>query len=330
MATSTRPGLTQTGTVAPRWFEKIRRRWASGTFLRAFAVIVIAELLTMLLAWWLLNMNANRWIQQRVSDAVRVSKAAANANDWSQLDQIQASKDSALFRKYQNRLIDLNAKYFPHLAGSVFLVKIDNGEEYQVAAADTIPWDDDDKANQWEIEAYRKHETTFAPSPIVDNVGTYLGAYTPVINKGQVIGLVAAEIDEAPLTDFQAIVTKSFWYSIIPAVIVSMVVAAILASMFVEPTDVLREIEETAQARREQSPVDEQNDVWHRLSPSEKEIAELLRQGLERTKDLAQARTVSPETIKKQLASIKDKTGWSKQQLAMQAAARRSASAPTA
>ena len=305
----------------------MRRRWASGTFLRAFAVIVLAELLTMLVAWWLLDINANRWIQQRVLETVRLSKSAAAAADWSKLDQIKAQEDSPLFEKYEDQLSKLNQKYFPRLAGSIFLVKIKDGEEYQVAAADPIAWDDDDKANQWELEAYRTGETTFAPSPIIDNTGTYLGAYTPVIKKGRVIGLVGAEIDEAPMSDFYAIIARSFWYSIIPAVIVSVIVAAILASMFVEPTDVLREIEETAQAQRDQSPAEEQADPWHRLTPKQKEIAELLRQGYERTKDIAEVLSVSPETVKRHLANIKDATGWSKQQLAMQAAARRSASA---
>ena len=155
-----------------------------------------------------------------------------------------------------------------------------------------------------------------------------MAGYVPIVRVGHLLGLVAAEFDEASPADFHAIVRTSFLKSVVPAILISLVIAFVLASMFVRPKDVFREIEETAESQRARTPDEEKADPWHQLTPREIEIAELLGQGTWSHKDLAQALSVGEETIKTHLKNIKVKTGWSKHDLAMQALARRTAFAP--
>lgn len=277
----------------------------------------------------MLDVNATRWIQQKGAQAARLSQIAASSYDWSHIEQIKKDEDSPLFERYQQRLGDLSHLYFSRNEGAFYIAVVKNGEEYDIAAKDPTAWDNEGKSNQWEVDAYARRKTTFSPRPIVDDTGTYLAGYTPIIQNGHVIGLIGAEYDEAPTTDFREIIRSTFWLSIVPAIIVSLVVALVLASTFTEPTDVLREIEHTAQTQRARSSSEAQDDPWLLLTPKQKEIAELLRQGRESTKDLAESLTVTPGTIKQHLKDIKAKTGWSKQSLAVQAAARRSANEPT-
>ena len=301
----------------------------SRAFRRAFALILVAEAVTILVAWLLLDYNATKWIQQKGAQAARLSQMAAASSNWSHIGQIRKDEDSPLFKRYQQRLNHLTNQSFSRKEGSFYIAIVKDGEEYDVAPNDTIVLDDYGKANEWELSAYKQRKTTYSQIPIVDEGGTYLAAYTPVVQNGHVIGLIAAEYDEAPTADFRAIIRSTFLLSVGPAIIVSLVVALVLASMFVEPTDVLREIEDTAQSQRARSSSEVESDPWLKLTPKQKEIAELLRQGRESIKDLAESLVVTPETIKQHLKDIKTRTGWSKQALAVQAAARRSASEPT-
>jgi DNA-binding CsgD family transcriptional regulator len=199
------------------------------------------------------------------------------------------------------------------------LVRLERGEAYEVDAGDTPPMTDGGKANEPELQAYSSGKTTQTAVPITDEFGTYLAAYTPLLKNGRIIGLLAAQFDSAPLSDFQGIVRRAFWVAILPGIAASLVVAYLLAGMFMEPMQVLRALDETAQAQR----ANDEDDPWRNFTTREQEIADLLGRGVERIKDLAQALSLSPETITTYLKRIKAKTGWSKQRLAMEAAARR-------
>jgi DNA-binding CsgD family transcriptional regulator len=296
----------------------------SKTFQRSFLIILIAELVTITIAWFLLDLNIKRWFHAKAVELTHISQRAASAGDWTQIDKIPKDQDSKLGDTYQDRLLKLSSQSFNGKEGSVFLALVEGGEEYDIYSGNDIPVQDAGKANQWVLNAYATGQTTYSPTPIVDDIGTYLAAYTPISRSGKVIGVVAAEFDEAPSSNFKSALQTAFLYSIIPAFLVSLIVAYILATKFVAPADVLRTIEETAQKLRAGSPEDEKR--WNDLSDKEKQIAELLRQGVESTKDLAKEMDLKPSTIDTYLKRIKEKTTWSRHALALQATARRSAS----
>jgi DNA-binding CsgD family transcriptional regulator len=239
---------------------------------------------------------------------------------------VPPGKTSRLFELYEKRLIDLNARYFPRNEGSLYIALVKNGREYEVAANDPIPVDNVTEANRWELDAYSERKATYSSVPIVDDTGTYLAAYTPIMRDGRVIGLIAAEYDEAPLSEFYAIIRSTFLLTIIPAAALAVAVAYLLATIFVKPTDVLRAIEERAKSERARSLEEEKNDPWRLLTVREREIAELLRQGVEHTKDIAGAMGIETSTVNTYLKRIRAKTGWSKQRLGIEAMGRRSAS----
>lgn len=299
----------------------------SQTFRSSFFVILVAELVTISMAWFLLDVNIKGWFHAKSIQLVQISQHAASVGDWSQVDKIPKDRDSQLGDNYQDRLFKLSSQSFTGKEGSLFLAFVEGREQYEIYSGDNIPVEDAGEANQWVLNAYATGQTTYSPTPIVDDSGTYLAAYTPIIRSGKVVGLVAAEFDEAPFSSFKSAIQTAFLYSVIPAFLASLIVAYILATKFVAPADVLRTIEETAQKLKTRRPQEEQDDPWRLLSDRDKQLAELLRQGVERTKDLADAMKLTPATIDTYFKRIKAKTGYSKLALAVQAAARRSASA---
>ena len=124
------------------------------------------------------------------------------------------------------------------------------------------------------------------------------------------------------MSDFESIVRTAFLYSIGPALFVSLIVAFILASMFVEPKDILRAIDQTAKMQLARSLKGEKDELWDSLTSREMEVAELEGEGLQ-NKEIAQRLFISPETVKQHLKSITSKTGWTTRQLGLEAQARR-------
>ena len=303
--------------------QVIIKRAKSRAFWQSLKLILFAEIVTLVVTWLLLDANTNRWIQQRRDQTANLSQLAAQNSDWSRIDEIRRGKDSALLQNYKTRLGSYNKRYFPRDEGSIYIEIIKGGEAYTVGAGDQIALDDDGKANQWEIDAYRSGKTTSSPVPIIDDSGTYLAAFTPVIKNGRVIGLVAAEYDEAPLSDFQAIVRSAFLFSAIPAVLLSLIMAYGLAS-FARPTEVLREIEEIAKRTR----ADEHDPRWDKLSDQEKRIANFLSRGVTSTKEIASEMNLKESSVYTYIKRIKQRTGLEREQLAVLAAGMRNASFP--
>ena len=148
-----------------------------------------------------------------------------------------------------------------------------------------------------------------------------LAAYTPIRRDGKIVALLEAEYDSATFTEFQALVKRAFWLSIGPAVLLALLLAYVLAATFVEPMEIFRRIDETAAAARGPGGAD---DPLASLSPRETEVAELVRRGL-KNKEIAEQLVVGAETVKKHLKNIKDKTGFTRVDLAVHAEARRQA-----
>ena len=295
------------------------QRSGGRTFRRSFALILVAEAVTIFAAWVLLDVNATRWIHARSDQAVRISQRTAVSADWSLVNTVPKGRSSPLFERYHNILKRLSQKQFPHNEGDVALKVIERGEEYAIDPGDPYPMDDLGKANQWELDAYASRRTTQNPVPYSDDTGTYLAAYTPILRNDKVVGLLEAEYDSATLADFQGIVRQAFWLSILPAILLSLLVAYVLAGMFVEPMELFRRIDETAMHAAAGTALD---DPVAQLSAREREVAELVRRGL-KNREIAETLVVTPETVKQHLKNIREKTGFTRVDLAVHAEASR-------
>jgi DNA-binding CsgD family transcriptional regulator len=276
----------------------------------------MAEAITILAAWVLLGVNTNEWLRDRSMQAVGISQASAAQGDWSRMGEVPRGHDSVLFENYRKTLTALSSKFFPQNDGDVYLVYIIDGKEYRIDPYDVVPFDYVGAPSRWEVAAYASRRTTYNLVPYSDNFGTYLGAYTPIVADNKVIGLVAAEYDSATFDEFQGLVRKAFWYSVIPAIVLSLLVAYALAARFVDPMEVFRRIDETTRGttgRDGAGPLDT-------LSLREREVAELVRQGLT-NRQIAERLVVTPETVKQHLKNIKEKTGFNKVDLAVHAEA---------
>lgn len=299
------------------------RRVRSPAFLRSFAVLLVAEAITMLTAWLMLDVNTNRWIDNKTARAARLSEQIASSADWSLIAVIPNGRDSALAAAYGRRLDKLRRQYFTHNEGSVYLVRVEKGGAYEIDPGDTSS-DFTDKANQVELNAYAHHSTSFSVDPITDDYGTYVAAYTPIVRNRDVVGLVAVEYDEAPISDFRAIVRSAFWWSVVPAFGFALIVALVIAYWFVDPMDVLRDIDATAQSQHS-SPSGDENAWWNSLTAREKEIVDLLRAGVSHTKDIASRLGLQPSSVETYIKRMKEKTGKDRYQLGIAAVARRTA-----
>ena len=132
--------------------------------------------------------------------------------------------------------------------------------------------------------------------------------------------MVAAETDSATLAGFQGVVHRAFWWSILPAILVSLVFSYVLACMFVDPMDVFRAVGESVKGQRSQGA--DILGLWDSLTPREKEVAELVRQGLT-NQEIAGRLTLSVSTINTHMKNVSKKTGLGKVGLAVAAQARK-------
>jgi DNA-binding CsgD family transcriptional regulator len=291
-------------------------------FWQFFGMILLAEAVTILVAWLLLGHNTKEWIADKAAQAAKISASVASGNDWLAFDRAPKDVDSALFKRLTKKLGQISDREFPRKSGSVYLVRVDRGEAWEIDSDDVPPMGDMGKANPVELTAYATKSPTRASDPIVDDYGTYLAAYTPILKNGRVIGLLAAAYDTAPLSDFQAVVDRTFWLSIVPGILTSLLVAYLLASMFVKPMQVFRAISEEATTERNQQS-GAAPDPWAGLTPREKEVADLVGDGLTNL-EMAEKLSVSIETIKTHVRRILEKTGCTgRVQIAVQASVRR-------
>ena len=303
------------------FFSTIAHRSSSPIFLRSFVLILVVEAVTILTAWFLLDSNVSKWTASKAAQAVRISQEVAKSEDWSLAPTVPQSKPSALFDKYRNLLSKYSHQYFPQNEGDVYISVVRNGNAYIIDPGDQWALDENGKANQWELTAYATGKTTYNDVPYSDSSGTYIAALTPIYRNGKIVALLAAEFDSASLSEFQALVRNAFWLSIAPAIVLSLLLAYVLAAMFVEPMEIFRRIDQTvaAQTTRASGGV---ADPLDRLSPREQEIAELVRRGL-KNREIADILVVTPETVKQHLKNIKEKTGYTRVDLAVRAEARR-------
>lgn len=297
----------------------LRGRWNSPTFRRFVAIILVVEALTICASALLLNLGISGWIHSRTEHAIQVSRAAAATGGWDNVPDIRRGSDSPAFQFYEKKLSELSNKYVGNNTGEIYLVVLDRGNAYETYPDDPYPMHDLGKAPAWETEAYQTGRTTWNPTPRSDNGGTYLGAFTPIHVNGRIVGLVAAEFDTAPIADFQSVVRTAFWLSLLPAVIVALVVAYLLAGAFIEPMELFRKIEAVRGDATDRNKV---FDPLECLTDREREIAALVRQGLS-NKEIAGQIFVSPETVKQHLKNIREKTGFNKLDLAVHAEAGR-------
>jgi len=124
----------------------ILERFGSQTFLRSLILILLAEAITILVAWRLLDINVDRWLAQKTAQAVNIAEQAATSNDWSQIDQIQTSASSAvlkrslpLFNKFNHILTELDHQHFKAKEGAVYIAIIKSGEEYDLGDSADSP-----------------------------------------------------------------------------------------------------------------------------------------------------------------------------------------------
>jgi RNA polymerase sigma factor (sigma-70 family) len=312
------------------FFDKAARNFSSPTFRTALGLVVIVEAVTIITAWLLLDSNISRWLHERTVQTIHIARESAASDDWSLVDKIpkatevrrngnvvRTEVESPLFDRYRQALSDLSDKYFGETEGDVYLVVVDNGIEYRIDPFDQHPMDRFYKANEWETAAYQSGKTTYMTVPYSDGSGTYIAAFTPIYRGGKIVGLMAAEYDSATLAEFRGIVRKTFWLSILPALLFSLALAYVLASIFVEPMELFRRIDETAKDRLRGAALD---DPLAQLSPREREVAELISRGL-KNREIAEKLVVTPETVKQHLKNIKEKTGFTRVELAVQVAA---------
>jgi DNA-binding CsgD family transcriptional regulator len=233
------------------------------------------------------------------------------------IEEIPLGKKSTVSEKYHKQVVSLSKQYFHVKEGSVYLAVVKNGEEYDIDSGDDPSLGDGGKANDSEMRAYALQKPTYTAIPISDDSGTYLAAFTPIFNKGRVVGLVAAEYDSAPLADLQGIAQRVFW-SIVPAILVALVVSYVFASMFPEPIDIVRDIEDV---KKQSLGTLDQGPPWS-LTDRENDVFETL--GDDLTNDQIAARlSMSVNTVKTHMKEILRKSGLKRWQLIVAARERR-------
>lgn len=296
-------------------FTNSLRAFKSPGFRLLITAILVTEIVTVAIAGLLLNRGISNQVTESAQRLSAISLAVANSTDWADLQPVlnAKGKSTPAFRHVQKQLNEINHRIFGHNnAGSaIYIAVVRKKRELAIDPWGTHPLYDSGPTNPWERDAFAAGHSTMIPSPYTDEFSTYLAAYTPIFSHGKVIALLAVWRDSPTLDELRTVVRRTFLYAVIPAAIVAIIAALILSARLMEPLEVLREIasplaeEPTKDAPR---PLD-------RLSPKEREVAELAAKGMTNP-EIASALTISPETVKHHLKSIKIKTGLSRFDLA--------------
>lgn len=223
------------------------------TFSRFFILLLAAELSTVLIALLLLDGATRFWVYRKATSLAAILPQVAKKLDWTSLSQIRPNDTPATSPAYKASLqtiVDAEKQYFGrgnHL--SVVVIKGDK-EAYIVQSSDTDDQQsmaDDDwfNAESYAIEA-AQDKVSYSPYPYKTNNGTEnITAYAPIHDStGAVKALLSVDYDTGSLADTQQIVRWSFLLSIVPAVLISVLLAAFLSKRFVDPMDFLRRIHE--------------------------------------------------------------------------------------
>ena len=124
-------------------------------------IILIAEVITIFVAWLLLDRNTKGWLHAKAAQAIQISQWAASASDWSRIDKVPKEEESTLGDSYQNRLADLSDKLFCRNAGSVYLAFLEHGEEYDMYSRIRHSDSGCGKGDRWVLNAYVTQRMTY-------------------------------------------------------------------------------------------------------------------------------------------------------------------------
>jgi DNA-binding CsgD family transcriptional regulator len=278
----------------------IKRVW-SKTFLKSLGLVLAAEVLVIIISSSLLSFNTDHWIHDKTAQVMLISREASASGDWSLIAQVpKHDGGSRPFKRLHKKIVELSQRFFRTKEGSVFLAVVDQGEEYDIDYGDSDFYDGG-KANTFELAAYSTRTATSTSAPVSDDSGTYVAGYTPIIERGNVVGLLGAEYDSAPMADYYEIVRSAFWWSILPAILLSLVISYILANNL--PIEVLREIENVRQSSEDSAVA---NALWNSLTPTQRHVFQLLGQGL-KDLEIAAKMHVTLNTVKSHVKSIRAK-----------------------
>lgn len=291
--------------------RSVFRRPSGRTFVWSLGLILTAEVLVLFVASLALQYNVNRWVAEKTSRALLRSQEAAATFDWSAIGMIRNDTDSPTNARYQRELAKLSKDYFPAKDGDVYLVRIERGEEYAIGAGDQ-QLTDSASANSWERAAYTEGRSISSASPISDEGGTYIVGYTPIVQNGKVQGLIAAAFDSAPLADLQGIGWRTFWLLAIAATVFSIIVSALLASMFASLGEFIQEVQTL---RQEDPRVDESvEQLLVGLTDQQRKVAELIGFTLS-NREIAAKLGISQNTVKSHVAAALQRTKLSRDEL---------------
>ena len=176
-------GLAECEGVMRSVMRAVTRPFGSLTFRWSFGLILLAEAVTVCIAWLMLGINTSAWIHEQTARLEQISQQAASSSDWSRLGEILDDKNTSLRTNYRRQLAKLS-RPFTDRATSVYVVVTDHGRSYEIYDNDSDPTDVGE-APPWELEAYSKRTTTYTPVPFTDEGGSYLKrAFTPIAHNG--------------------------------------------------------------------------------------------------------------------------------------------------
>lgn len=232
-------------------------RVVKGPFWTFFALLMAAEITTILLTLLLLGGATRLWFREQARGlAAVVPKIAAqfNAAELEKIEPDDTQAKNATYKSVVERLAASQKAYLPESGQHLSIVVVGDGKEAKIAASEDS--EEQESVNMWfPVESYAleaiENKVSYSPSPYdmggVENVTAYA-----VI--GQASGgwhyLVTVDMDTSPLVDVLRMVRYSFLLSVIPATLVSVVLATFLSTRFVNVLDFLRMIHELAPRRR--------------------------------------------------------------------------------
>ena len=221
-------------------------------FWRFFAMLMAAQLLTVGVTVLLLGLTTRLWVREQARGFAEMLPKMVAQLDEAEIEKIKPSDTPGTNPAYKSvvrRLAELYKTYLPDTGHQLSIAVVKGDKEAKIAEPD----DDDDQrsvvtwfpAEPYALEALQ-NRVTYSPYPYAtSNRIENITAYAPIVDAtGKVRFLLNIDRDTSSLGDILRVVRYSFLLAVIPATLVSVMLAAFLSARFVDVFEFLRSIHE--------------------------------------------------------------------------------------
>lgn len=223
-------------------------------FAKFFGVLLGVQLLTLLIAVFLVDFGVHHWTDSTARELVALAPQVARDFEASDLSRVKAGDPgSPAYRSCLDQLVRLERAHYPRGGCTFAVFQVRQGARgpwLALLVGETPPYEFTANPQEPEgpasapVEKALRGEASYTPVPYGGFGYQYeLTAYAPIRDRqGRIQAVLALDRDVSSMQDLRGSVRTAFVWAFLPAILLSALIAAFLAARFVEPFEFLRRV----------------------------------------------------------------------------------------